>query len=102
MEILQANVYPIVGVPLPSVGAQPPHEDFLGNVKGIRDCATQPVTGEGKEVVLVSHSYTGMPAAEALEGLGTKERQEKGLGGGVLHLIFIMGVYDAGGLPDDG
>jgi pimeloyl-ACP methyl ester carboxylesterase len=64
--------------------------DFLGDVQIIRDCLTKLVCEEEKEVILVSHSYTGMPAAEAPVGLGKKEREEKGLKGGVTRLVFIM------------
>lgn len=56
----------------------------------IKNCLTKLVVLEEKEVVLVVHSYTGMPGAEAPKGLGKKERQEKGLKGGVLRVVFIM------------
>lgn len=89
MELLKNYDYPTIGLPLPSVGATPAHTDFLGDVKCIRDCITELVNG-GKEVMLVSHSYAGMPATEAPIGLGKKAREEKGLPGGVVRLIYIM------------
>jgi hypothetical protein len=90
MQILNQHGYPTVGLPLPSVGAVPAHTSFDEDVKGIRDCLTQLVEKEEKEVILVTHSYTGMPGAEAPVGLGKKEREEKGLKGGVIRLVFIM------------
>ena len=90
MKFLNESGYPTVGLPLPSVGAVPAHMSFDEDVRAIRDCLTQLVDNEEREVILVTHSYTGMPGAEAPVGLGKKERQEKGLKGGVIRLIFIM------------
>jgi hypothetical protein len=41
-------------------------------------------------VVLVTHSYTGMPGAEAPVGLGKKEREATGKEVGVIRLVFVM------------
>jgi pimeloyl-ACP methyl ester carboxylesterase len=89
LDILSSYGYPTVGLPLPSAGATPPHANFDEDVKGIRDCLTGLVE-KGKEVVLVTHSYTGMPGAEAPARLGKKERQAANLKGGVIRLVFIM------------
>lgn len=89
MAILNSPGYPTIGLSLPSVGAVPAHQDFTGDILAIRDCLTQLVEAE-KEVVLVCHSYGGMPAAEAPISLGKKEREQKGLKGGVTRLVFIM------------
>ena len=90
MTALEGHGYPPVGLPLASVGAAPAHTSFDGDVKGIRDCLTKLVDDEGKDVVPVTHSYSGMPGAEAPVGLGKKERQAAGLKGGVIRLVFIM------------
>lgn len=87
---LEAHGYPTVSLPLPSAGAMPPNMTFDEDVRAIRDCLTTLVESDEKEVILVVHSYTGMPGAEAPKGLGKKERQEKGLNGGVIRLVFIM------------
>jgi hypothetical protein len=89
LEILNGYGYPTIGLPLASVGATPAHTNFDEDVKCIRDCLTK-LVDEEKEVVLVTHSYTGMPGAEAPVGLGKKERQAAGLRGGVIRLVFIM------------
>ncbi|MCJ1384972.1 hypothetical protein MMC17_008090 [Xylographa soralifera] len=90
MESLSTYGYPTIGLPLLSAGAEPPNMDFTADVNGIRDCLTKLVVEDQKEVVLVVHSYTGMPGAEAPKGLGKKEREGKGLKGGILRLVFIM------------
>ncbi|PVI02062.1 alpha/beta-hydrolase [Periconia macrospinosa] len=82
--------YPTIGLPLASAGAYPPHMSFDEDVKVIRDCLTKLVVEEEKEVILVTHSYTGMPGAEAPVGLGKKDREAVNKKGGVIRLVFIM------------
>ncbi|KAF5011039.1 hypothetical protein FDECE_2846 [Fusarium decemcellulare] len=43
----------------------------------------------GKDIVLVCHSYGGIPGSAAVEGHQCHERQEKGLKGGIKHVVFI-------------
>jgi hypothetical protein len=87
--VLAASGYPTVSLPLPSAGAVPAHPNFHGDVQGIRACLTRLIALEEKDVVLVVHSYTGMPGASAPGGLGKRERAEKGLKGGVVRMVFI-------------
>jgi hypothetical protein len=96
--ILSKHGYPTISLPLPSVGAVPAHEDFTGDVEGIRSCLTKLVSEE-KEVVLVVHSVTGVPGQQAAEGLGQKERMKKGLMGGVTRYVVINGVVLPEGYP---
>jgi hypothetical protein len=90
VEYLSQYGYPTVCLPLPSVGAEPPHEDFSGDVKGIRNCVTQLVSKD-ENVVLVVHSGTSLPGSEALKGLGKREREGNGLNGGVIRYVVMSG-----------
>ena len=90
IDNLSAHGYPTVGLSLPSAGATPPNTSFKEDVNAIRASICKLVETEEKDVILVVHSYTGMPGTEAPKGLGRKERQEKGLKGGVVRLVFIM------------
>jgi hypothetical protein len=90
LSILEEHGYPTIGLPLASAGASPSHPNFGEDVKGIRDCLAKLVVEEEKEVALVTHSYTGMPGAEAPVGLGKKDREAAGKKGGVIRLVFIM------------
>lgn len=92
----QQHGYPTIGLPLHSVGASPPDPSFDADVKGIRDCLTKLVVEEEQEVVLVVHSYTGMPGGEAPVGLGKKDREAANKPGGVIRLVFI----DAYAVPE--
>ncbi|RSM07075.1 hypothetical protein CEP52_005453 [Fusarium oligoseptatum] len=48
-----------------------------------------PYFEEGREVVLVGHSYGGIPATVATEGQGVHERAERGLKGGFRSIVFL-------------
>ncbi|KAI3589014.1 Alpha/beta hydrolase fold-1 [Fusarium oxysporum f. sp. albedinis] len=43
----------------------------------------------GKEIVLVSHSYGGIPASAAAEGYQVHERAARGLPGGIKHVVYL-------------
>lgn len=85
---LQKHDYQTVLLPLPSAGAVPPNQDFTEDVTAIRDCITSLVS-EGNDVVLVVHSYTGLPGSEACKGLGKKEREAKGEKAGVVRYVCL-------------
>ncbi|KFY15305.1 hypothetical protein V492_02086, partial [Pseudogymnoascus sp. VKM F-4246] len=48
-----------------------------------------PLLEEGKDVVVVCHSYGGIPAGGAARGLAKKEREARDEKGGVLGLIYL-------------
>ncbi|KAI0869683.1 Alpha/beta hydrolase fold-1 [Hypoxylon argillaceum] len=43
---------------------------------------------QGRKVVLVAHSYGGMPATESTKGLSVQERQKAGKPGGIVRLAY--------------
>ena len=47
---------------------------------------------QGKEVVLVAHSYGGTPASECIKDLSKEARQRNGKQGGVIRLAYITAV----------
>ena len=104
MNKLNEHGYPTIALPLPSNGADPPHQTFDEDVKAIRDTLTRLVDTEEKEVVLVVHSYAGVPGVEATKDLGKEERHAKDLKGGLVRLVFIAAFAMSDGLnpPDDG
>ncbi|KAF4963263.1 hypothetical protein FSARC_8701 [Fusarium sarcochroum] len=52
-------------VELPSVGAKGHHDDFSSDVAMIRDHASKAIS-VGQKIVLVAHSYGGVPTTEAI------------------------------------
>lgn len=89
-EILRAHGYHTISIRLPSAGAMPPIGDFDDDVKRIRIALEERIEDQGRDVVLVSRSYSSMPATEAPKGMRKIERQGKGLKEGLVRLVFIM------------
>jgi len=90
-NILEQEGYEVIPVSLPSVGADPPHETITEEVSAIRDATMKPMS-EGKDVVLVVHSWAGVPGSEAMKGLGKAAREREGLKGGVVRLVYLTAV----------
>lgn len=53
----------------------------------------------GKDVVLMTHSYGGTPGTQSVEGFGKKERQSRGLKGGVVGLAYMCSLIPELGQP---
>lgn len=87
--LLSTHGYASITPALPSTGASPPLPDFTADVETIRSAITELVE-EGKDVIVVTHSYSGIPGGQALEGLDKKTVAEKGDKGGVVRMVYIM------------
>ncbi|KAL9070562.1 MAG: hypothetical protein Q9157_005766 [Trypethelium eluteriae] len=48
-----------------------------------------PLIDQGREVVLVLHSYAGFPGSVAIRGLSKSEAQAKGSGGGLIGIVYM-------------
>ncbi|CAG7557844.1 unnamed protein product [Fusarium equiseti] len=59
----------------------------LDDVEAIRK-TLQPSLDEGKRIVLVCHSYGGIPGSTSVEGYQIHEREAKGLKGGIVHVVY--------------
>jgi hypothetical protein len=57
---------------------------------------------EGREVVLIMHSYGGVAGSEGISGLTKSDRQKAGLKGGVVQLIYVTAlIMPKGIIPDE-
>jgi Alpha/beta hydrolase family len=81
--------YSVQALHLPSVG-------YKTNVPGtMQDDAAfiaseiSKHANEGKDVVLIAHSYGGLPATESTKGLSKVDRQRQGNSGGLVRLAYI-------------
>jgi pimeloyl-ACP methyl ester carboxylesterase len=57
---------------------------------------------EGKNVILIGHSYGGVPGTQSAKGPGTKERQKQGKTGGIVNLAYITSLVPAVGMSTAG
>jgi hypothetical protein len=88
---LSTHGYSTAATALTSLNPRTNIYDFSEDVKVIKDAVTK-IVEEGKDVILVCHSYSGLPGPEALRGLGKLERQKNGEKGGVTRLVFVMAI----------
>lgn len=65
------------------------NKDFAEDVTAIRDRVSE-IVEERSEVVVILHSYGGLPGGEVWQGLGMKQRAMEGKKGGVIRLVFVM------------
>ncbi|CEI66994.1 hypothetical protein FVEN_g9774 [Fusarium venenatum] len=75
-------------VDYPSVGAEPPTKGLSEDVSAVR-AAVERLVEEGKKVMVVVHSYGGLVGAEAVKGLGYRQRAQEGKTGGVIQLVYL-------------
>lgn len=90
--ILQSLGYNTISVSLPSVGASPPLDDFHPDVAAVRSAIASSVDA-GSEVVVFAHSYGGVPASEAVNGLTKSDLESQRKPGGVVHFILCASFF---------
>lgn len=93
---LEVAGYKTDKVHLPSFSPLNHHLDFEADVSQIRK-QIESASNQGQKVVVVAHSYGGIPSNEAIKGLDLKTRQQSGLPGGVSHLFFCCSFIIAEG-----
>ncbi|KAL2209352.1 alpha/beta-hydrolase [Sarocladium strictum] len=87
-EQLEPLGYPVVGITYPSVGAEPPNKNATDDALVLKGTLKE-LTDLGTEIVVISHSYGGLVASNALEGFGAKQRAADGKKGGVIVNIYV-------------
>ena len=95
-HLLQSAGYPTSSALFPSVGnsAKIGTED---DMDFFRERLILPYLDEGRDVILLMHSYSGVPGSAAARGLGKKERAAQCKKGGVIGQIFYAAMLQKGG-----
>lgn len=101
-SLLDKHDFSITNVALPSPGSDPPLS-AVEDAQVIKTVLDRLIGQEGRDVVIVAHSYAGIPTTNACKDLGKKHRQSINKAGGVLRLVYIsafllpegMSVLDA-------
>ncbi|KAL2827662.1 Alpha/Beta hydrolase protein [Aspergillus pseudoustus] len=97
LHLLQSAGYGAFTGLLPSIGAQGP-VTASDDADYVRERLLLPLLDVGnQDVILISHSYSGMPASAAARGLGPADRQAQGKTTAVLGQIFIATILPRGG-----
>ena len=80
--------YSCVAITTPTVGAEPPVLTHHDDAAAIRAVTTR-LANDGKDILLLLHSYAGIPGSQCCEGLVKSEREKRGKKGGLISLVYI-------------
>lgn len=72
----------------PSAGAEPPTKTLDDDVSNLRS-TLQRLVDSGEDVIVVAHSYGGLVASGAAQGLEKPVRQQEGKQGGVAMIAYM-------------
>lgn len=81
-----------VAVSLPSVGRRDAGPATMSDDADEIVSVVEPLLADGKSVVLLTHSYGGVPGTQSLERLSQKARAAQGKAGGVETIIYLASV----------
>lgn len=94
-SVVRADGVEIKGLHKPSVGLSagegrpdippPTMYDDAAHIAG----EVEKLADQGREVILLGHSYGGVPVSESTKGLSKKERQTQGKKGGLIALGYL-------------
>jgi pimeloyl-ACP methyl ester carboxylesterase len=90
--IFEAKGYPTEHPRLPTFGPKPapPIVSVEDDVRVVQELLTELIDEQGKDVIVVLHSYGGFVGTQAVLAVwGKKAREARGLPGGVVHLLYI-------------
>ncbi|KAI1304800.1 Alpha/beta hydrolase fold-1 [Xylaria venustula] len=90
---IKAHGYDIKALHLPTVGLGPGRGRDTPPATMYDDAAliakeAEALADAGREIILVAHSYGGMPATESIKGLSVQDRQKEGKKGGIIRLAY--------------
>jgi len=80
--------YKCIGHSNPAVAHKPAVKDLQPDITALREAVLKEIDS-GNDVVVVSHSWSGIVAGSALDGLGKSHREERGEKGGVVRIVFM-------------
>lgn len=95
-HILRIKGYPVVTLKLLSAGG-PLSTTVADDAEHIRQAYLNDLVAQGKEVVVIMHSYAGIPGTESIKGLARKDLAAQGKQGGIVALIYIAAFLIAAG-----
>ena len=85
--------YDTISETLPCVAADDYSKvGLLDDIEFVRQKLLMPSINRGNDVVVVMHSFGGLPGSAAVEGLLKDERQKQGQAGGVIGLIYMTAL----------
>lgn len=87
-EALSSRGYDLIAPALPTMGTTSTGVGWHPDFTRLLDTA-EPLFSQGEEVLLLAHSYGGIPAAVATRDNSVAERAKRGLRGGFRQIVFL-------------
>jgi len=102
VDQLTANGYEAQTIELPSVGRKDgvPGATMAEDAASIQSVMSR-LADEGKDIVIVTHSYGGIPGTESVRGMGKAEREKDGKRGGVARIVYLTSIVAPVGLSSN-
>jgi len=99
-DAVRERGYEIRGLHLPSVGlsaleGRPGSPPTMYDDAAHIDKELEKLSDEGKNIVLIGHSYGGVPISQCGQGLSKEERQKQGKPGGLVNLAYLTCLVPA-------
>ena len=93
IEHLQHYGYEVVYADIPSIGRRDPAPPatMADDAECVNALATE-LAAQGKDIVLVTHSYGGVVGSECTKNVSKKERQAAGKPGGIIQLLYMTSI----------
>lgn len=93
LTALHALSYPAQATSLPSATRVPPAPgaSLAEDAAHIAALLTS-LADDGQDIVLLAHSYGGIPATEAARGLAKAERAAQGKPGGIVKIVYLSAI----------
>lgn len=95
--LLGEKNYPTAAVSNPSRGAQAGNKSLTDDADNLR-AKLERLADEGREIVLVLHSYGGIVGGCGVEGVEFAERAKQGKRGGVVMLVYMCALTGVKGV----
>jgi pimeloyl-ACP methyl ester carboxylesterase len=77
---------------LPSIGRREGEPPTLADDVAHVHSVLEHKADEGKDVLIIGHSYGGIPTTEAIQGLSKADREKQGKEGGVVRILYTTAV----------
>jgi hypothetical protein len=95
-HILRSLGYQAETVTLPSAGGAPSTTAY-DDAEHIRKAHLDNMIAQGKNIIMVLHSYAGLPGTESVKGLTCRDLAAEGKKGGVAGLVYMSNLIPRAG-----
>ncbi|ETI22432.1 hypothetical protein G647_06507 [Cladophialophora carrionii CBS 160.54] len=100
VDALRSHGYEAIVETLPSSARSPRRGEKAATMQDDTDLfrdIVEKLADQGKDVVIVTHSYGGIPGTECSKGLSKEERKAAGKAGGISRFVYVTSVVPTPG-----